>query len=252
MRRPGGEAGCGSSRGRAGAASRLLASPPRPRRPRASGRSWRGRRRRASARAAGGARRGCPRRRARARRRRAASSPPSSRTGARLGRAGHGSPKRSSVRPTAASSRRVGRDRLDGRPADLRLERGRRALGHDPPVVDDPDAVGEDVGLLEVLRGEEDRDAVVAREPRDLVPERAAALRVEAGRGLVEEEDARRGGRARARGRAGASCRPSSVRTLRSAASVRPTRSSSSAAASAARPSACRGAPSAGACARGR
>jgi hypothetical protein len=58
-------------------------------------------------------------------------------------------------------------------------------------VVDDPDAVGEHVGLLEVLRGEEDRDAVVAGQPRDLVPQGAAALHVEAGGRLVEEEDAR-------------------------------------------------------------
>ena len=58
-------------------------------------------------------------------------------------------------------------------------------------MVDDPDPVGEHVGLLEVLRGQEDGHAVLAREPGDLVPERAAALRVEAGRRLVEEEDAR-------------------------------------------------------------
>ena len=58
-------------------------------------------------------------------------------------------------------------------------------------MVDDPDAVGEDVGLLEVLGGQEDRDPVLAREPRHLRPERVAALRVEAGRRLVEKEDAR-------------------------------------------------------------
>jgi hypothetical protein len=46
-------------------------------------------------------------------------------------------------------------------------------------VVDDPDPVGEHVRLLEVLRGQEDGDAVLAREPRDLLPERGAALDVE-------------------------------------------------------------------------
>ena len=58
-------------------------------------------------------------------------------------------------------------------------------------VVDDPDPVGEHVGLLEVLRGQEDGDAVVAREPGDLRPERRPALDVEPGRRLVEEEDPR-------------------------------------------------------------
>src|SRR5581483_840636 len=38
---------------------------------------------------------------------------------------------------------------------------------------------------------QEDRDALLLREPADLLPERAAALRVEAGRGLVEEEQPR-------------------------------------------------------------
>ena len=85
---------------------------------------------------------------------------------------------------------RLGHD-LDGRLADLRLQLRRRALGDDPAVVDDPDAVGEHVGLLEVLRREEDGHALLAREPPDLVPERGAALRVEAGRRLVEEEDRR-------------------------------------------------------------
>ena len=55
-----------------------------------------------------------------------------------------------------------------------------------------PDPVGEHVGLLEVLRGQHHRDAVLARQAADLVPEVGAALRIEAGRGLVEEEDAGR------------------------------------------------------------
>jgi hypothetical protein len=46
-------------------------------------------------------------------------------------------------------------------------------------------------GLLEVLGGQEDGDLVLAREPSNLVPERRAALDVEPGRRLVEEENAR-------------------------------------------------------------
>jgi hypothetical protein len=75
-------------------------------------------------------------------------------------------------------------------PADLRLERGRRALGDDPAVGDDPDAVGELVGLLEVLGGEENGRAV-AVERLDLAPDRLPAHRIEAGRRLVEEQHAR-------------------------------------------------------------
>src|SRR5258707_15865205 len=80
---------------------------------------------------------------------------------------------------------------LDRRLADLCFQRRGRALGDDVPVVDDPDAVGEDVGFLEVLRRQEDGHAFVAREAADLCPERGAALRVEPGRRLVEEEDRR-------------------------------------------------------------
>ena len=88
-------------------------------------------------------------------------------------------------------ARAVGGNGLDRRPADLRLQLLGRALGDDVPVVDDPDPVGERVGLLEVLRREEDGHALVAGEPGDLGPERASALRVEARRRLVEEEDRR-------------------------------------------------------------
>ena len=47
---------------------------------------------------------------------------------------------------------------LQVRVADLGLERARSVLGDDP-ARDDPDAVGELVGLLQVLRGQEDRRA---------------------------------------------------------------------------------------------
>ena len=99
-----------------------------------------------------------------------------------------------------------------------------RALGDDPAVVDDPDAVGEHVRLLEVLRRQEDGHALVAREPPDLLPERGAALRVEARRRLVEEEDRRVVDQRRAQGRAGASCRPSTCGSCGRRPSVSPTR----------------------------
>src|SRR5918999_1346541 len=75
--------------------------------------------------------------------------------------------------------------RLDAGTADLGFQGLRRVLG------DDPDPVSQHIGLLEVLRRQEHGDALIAREPADLRPERAAALRVEAGRRLVEEENLR-------------------------------------------------------------
>ena len=116
--------------------------------------------------------------------------PPDSRTAAAFGRARR-PPRRSAPAPPSCRSsslRGAGHD-LDARPPDLVLERLRRALGDDPTVVDDPHAVGEHVGLLEVLGGEEDRHAAVGGQALHLLPERAAALRVETRGGLVEEQD---------------------------------------------------------------
>ena len=71
------------------------------------------------------------------------------------------------------------------------LELARRALGDDLAVVDDRDAVGQLVGLLQVLGAEQDRRA--ARHQRaDDVPHLVARARVEPGRGLVEEHQLRR------------------------------------------------------------
>jgi hypothetical protein len=36
--------------------------------------------------------------------------------------------------------------------------------------VDDPDAIGQGIGLLQILRREEDGDAFAASQARDLVP----------------------------------------------------------------------------------
>ncbi|CCH16009.1 Protein of unknown function [Micromonospora lupini str. Lupac 08] len=73
---------------------------------------------------------------------------------------------------------------------DLPLELRWGALGDDLAVVHDRDPVAERVGLVEVVRGDEDGHAVAAQSP-DLVPHVGAALRVEAGGRLVQEDDLR-------------------------------------------------------------
>ena len=65
-----------------------------------------------------------------------------------------------------------------------------RALAHDAAVVDDRDAPGQLVGLLEVLGGEEDGGALGV-EPAHLLPEGDAADRIEPGGRLVEEQHLR-------------------------------------------------------------
>ena len=83
-------------------------------------------------------------------------------------------------------------NRVHTRPPDLRLEIGGSAFGDELALVDDPDAICEDVRLLEVLRGQEDGHTRLPPHQGDLVPDVRTALRVEAGGRLVEEEDARR------------------------------------------------------------
>ena len=167
----------------------VAAAPRRPPRPRACGRSSRGRRRRASVRAA-------RRRRARALRVERPDDVGEADARRRAGR--RGLRRRRAARRSASSSAAM-RARSSslrgiawtlGRPISAFSAAGVPSATM-LAVVDDPDAVGEDVGLLEVLGREEHRDAVLAGEARHLVPERRAALRVEAGRRLVEEEDAR-------------------------------------------------------------
>ncbi len=72
------------------------------------------------------------------------------------------------------------------------LELVGRALGDDAAVVEHRDPVGELVRLVEVLGGEQHGGAVRDEAAHD-VPHGVAAARVEAGGGLVEEDDARRG-----------------------------------------------------------
>ena len=92
------------------------------------------------------------------------------------------------LRQTLAGLRVHGLDR-HARAPDFGLQLGGGALRDDRPAVDDPDPVGQRVRLLEVLRGEEHRDPLVVGQPRDLLPQRRPALGVQAGRGLVEEQD---------------------------------------------------------------
>src|SRR5690606_30107202 len=82
------------------------------------------------------------------------------------------------------------RDR-DDLARDLALERLRRALGNDLAVVDDRDPVAQRVRLVEIVRRDEYRHPFAAK-PADLVPHPRAALRIQPGRRLVEEQRLRR------------------------------------------------------------
>ena len=75
--------------------------------------------------------------------------------------------------------------------AEVLLEQQlRSALRNDLSVVHDRDLVAERVGLVHVVRGQHDRLAA-GLDQIDEVPEVPARLRVEAGRGFVEEEHLR-------------------------------------------------------------
>ena len=65
------------------------------------------------------------------------------------------------------------------------------AFGDDSAAVENGDPVGEPVGLVEVLRRQQDRGAG-GDEVADVLPDGAAAARVEPGGGLVEEDHLRR------------------------------------------------------------
>ena len=71
---------------------------------------------------------------------------------------------------------------------DLPRELVGAAGGDDRAVGEDQNAVGEPLGLVEVVRGEQDRRALEVREPVHEVVELPSRLGVEAGRGLVEEQ----------------------------------------------------------------
>ena len=73
-------------------------------------------------------------------------------------------------------------------PASDSLSAGAVSSAMTRAVVHDHDALGELVGLVEVVRGEEDRRAGRPAQVDDVLPEVGAAVRVEAGRRLVEEQ----------------------------------------------------------------
>ena len=169
--------------------SPAIASLRRPRPP-ASARSSRGRRRRAWASAGAGRRSVGPRRRACARSPRGRRRPRAAARRRAFGAAAASSPKRCST--SARRSRSPGSAGIAstlGRPIAAFSSAGVPSATI-LPLVDDADAVGQHVGLLEVLRRQEHRHAVVGQ-PADLVPQRRAALQVEAGRRLVEEQQPR-------------------------------------------------------------
>ena len=106
-----------------------------------------------------------------------------------------GSGSRNVGTPRAAESIRFASGRCSGRRsrrcsaarADQRLELAGRALGDDLAAVDDGDAVGELVGLVEVLGREQHGRAGGDEDPHDL-PHLVAAAGVETGGRLVEEQ----------------------------------------------------------------
>ena len=80
---------------------------------------------------------------------------------------------------------------VDDVAADPRLELVGGADRHPTSVVDDGDGVGQSIGFLEVLGGEQHVGARL-HQPLDGQPELVAAARVEPGGGLVEEQQLRR------------------------------------------------------------
>ena len=77
-------------------------------------------------------------------------------------------------------------DDLHPGPTEVRLELVGRAAGDDPAVVDDGDRIGQFVGFLEVLGGEQ-QGRSLADEAADDVPHAEAAAWVQPRRRLVEE-----------------------------------------------------------------
>ena len=77
-----------------------------------------------------------------------------------------------------------------GIPAQVRLEVVGGAAGDDATTVDDRDATRQAIGLLQVMRRQQDGQPVDVGEPGDLGPKLGPGLRVEARGRLVQEEDA--------------------------------------------------------------
>ena len=85
----------------------------------------------------------------------------------------------------------VGHLQLDPVLADQRLERVGRVHHDQRPVVHDRDPAAV-LGLVHVVRGQEDGDRLAVPELVDVLPDVRPRLRIEAHGRLVEEEDARR------------------------------------------------------------
>ena len=75
----------------------------------------------------------------------------------------------------------------------LLLDRLRRLEGEQPPAVEDADAVREHLGLRQVVRAEKDGRVVRVADLADELLHLELRARVEPRRGLVEQEDDRRG-----------------------------------------------------------
>ena len=90
-----------------------------------------------------------------------------------------------------AGTRAVGELEVDDVAPHLALELVGGAFRDDASDVDHADAVGELVGLFQILRGEHDRGALGAQ-PVDDIPQLQPAARVESRRRLVEEQHGRR------------------------------------------------------------
>ena len=85
----------------------------------------------------------------------------------------------------------VGDLEVDQVAGDLRLEVVGGVAGDDPALVDDQDPVGQRVGLVEVVGGQEHRRAAARPQALDVLPEVGPRLRVQAGGRLVEEDQRR-------------------------------------------------------------
>ena len=114
-----------------------------------------------------------------------------------------------STAPAASGARSaIGHPQRQHLAADARLQLVRGALGDDPAAVDHGDRVREAVGLLQVLRREQ-QGGSFGHQLADDVPHLQSAARVEARRRLVQEQDLRAARRGWRPGRAGGACRRS-------------------------------------------
>ena len=129
----------------------------------------------------------------------------------------------SSSLPRSSSERRAGRgeerllERL-GAVAPLQLVDGLEAEQLAP--VEDPDAVGERLGLGHVVRAEQDRRVVRGPHLADELLHLELRARVEPGRRLVEQQQHGRGRAAPGRARPSAACRATGSPSARRAASA--------------------------------